>query len=358
MKQDHQTSFGRHISAVPVKSRALIEDAALSDKWALLTALTAAAEDFGLTHRSLSVLRALISFHPDRLISTTPRSSIVFPANRTLSERLGGMPESTLRRHLATLVASGIVSRHDSANRKRFARSRAGDARIAFGFDLSPMARMASEIIARSEAALQHHTHLQTLRVELAALRQELIEARGDCDLTDTSFKVLRRKPDEEMLNTTILDLQNELLAEKTSASVSQNERHIQPESKIYSDSENDCTAGTTTQMPTFEAVVSQCSEYLSLFPKPVHNWEDLSRIAYALGPMMGIDRKGYARAVAVMGAKPAIVAVLCILENLGRIKNPGGYLERLTQQSVQGQLSLKSLLNSVKSGVQEGIVS
>ncbi len=358
MKQDDQTSFGRHISAVPLKSRAVIEDATLSDKWALLTSLTAAAEDFGLTHRSLSVLRALISFHPDRLISTTPHSSIVFPANRTLSERLGGMPESTLRRHLATLVASGIVNRHDSANRKRFARGRAGNARIAFGFDLSPMARMASRIIAQSEIAIQHRTYLQTLRVELAAVRQELIEARGECDVTDASFKALRRKPDEEMLNMAVHDLQTLLVAEKMSTSVSQNERHIQSESKIYSEKDTECSTGTATQAPTFEAVVSQCSEYLSFFPRPVESWEDLSRIAYDLGPMMGIDRQCYARAVTMMGAKPAIVAILCILEGLGRIKNPGGYLERLTQQSIEGQLSLDRLLRSVSCGVKGRIVS
>ena len=351
MKQDHQTSFGRHISAVPLKSRALIEDATLSDKWALLTALTTAAQDFGLTHRTLSVLRALISFHPDKMISSTPRSSIVFPANRTLSERLGGMPESTLRRHLASLVASGIVSRHDSANRKRFARGRAGDTRIAFGFDLSPMARRATEIFARSEAAELRRTHLQTLRVELAALRQEVLEQRGDCELTEASFKLLRRKPDEEMINVAISELQTLLIAEKTSVSDDQNERHIQPESKIYSDLErrtdHNSNGRQKKQTPSFDAVVTQCSEYHSFFPEPARNWEDLSRIAYALAPMMGIDAHGYSRAVASMGAKETIVAVLCILENQGRIKNPGGYLERLSQQSVEGQLNLNALLFS-----------
>lgn len=94
------------------------------DKWQILDALSAAAEEFELNHRTLSVLRALITFLPAREITAELNSCIVFPSNRTLSERLHGMPESTLRRHLAKLVELGIISRHDSANRKRFARAR------------------------------------------------------------------------------------------------------------------------------------------------------------------------------------------------------------------------------------------
>ena len=358
MKQDHQTSFGRHVSAVPMKPRAVIEDSTLLDKWALLTALTPAAEEFGLTHRTLSVLRALISFHPDRLISTTPQSSIVFPANRTLSERLGGMPESTLRRHLAALVTSGIVSRHDSANRKRFARGRAGDIRLAFGFDLSPMARMATRIFASRDAAEARRAHLQTLRAELAALRQDMINLCGPSDLTDESFKLLRRKPDEAALNAALHELQTELIAAKTSTSDAQNERHIQPKFKIYPDSKCTISKSLKKQTPSFEEVVTECKEYLSYFPEPARDWEDLSRVAYALGPMMGIDRQGYARAICEMGAKPAIISVLCILDNLGKIKNPGGYLERLSQRCSEGRLDLYDLISSRKHAETGGIVS
>jgi len=153
MKQDHPTSFGRHVSAVPVARPD--ENAGLVDKWKLLDALTQASDHYGLNHRTLSVLRALLGFHPDRMIGAQPLSTIVFPANKTLSARLGGMPESTLRRHLAALIGAGIVSRHDSANRKRFARGRAGSTAVAFGFDLSAFARQAAQIEANAQRALQ-----------------------------------------------------------------------------------------------------------------------------------------------------------------------------------------------------------
>ncbi|WP_298864212.1 plasmid replication protein RepC [uncultured Sulfitobacter sp.] len=346
MKQDHQTSFGRQISAVPIKSARVVDEENLLDKWQLLSALTDAATDFGLTHRSLSVLRALISFHPDRMISTARHSCIVFPANRTLSERLGGMPESTLRRHLVTLVSAGIVSRHDSANRKRFARRcGAGDARIAFGFDLSPMARLAPQIIAASEVASNRRMHLQSLRAEVASLRQRLIDTQGPSDLTDDTFKLLRRKPDEATLVAALDHLDVQLHASEMSDADAQNERHIQPEIKTYSEKPTSLKKSGPTDTPSFEDVVSHCSEYQSFFPEPPQNWQDLSRCAYALCPMIGIDLPLYGRATQQMGAKRAITSVLCILENIGRIHNPAGYLQRLIQRHVSGGIDFDYLL-------------
>jgi len=161
MKQNHQTSFGRQIPVVLIKPDSTNNDTPLIDKWLLLTALTQAAEDYGLNHRNLSVRRAFLSFHPDRMITAAPLGSVVFPANSTLSDRLAGMPESTLRRHLAALVAAGIIIRHDSANRKRFARGRARGGRVAFGFDLSPLARMAPQISARAQAIQRRDAEAQ-----------------------------------------------------------------------------------------------------------------------------------------------------------------------------------------------------
>lgn len=345
MKQDHQTSFGRQVSAVLTKPDATQRPDTLTDKWLLLTALTEAAADYGLNHRSLTVLRALLSFHPDRLITATPRSCIVFPANSTLSDRLAGMPESTLRRHLATLVKAGIVSRHDSANRKRFARGRAGEARIAFGFDLSPLARMAGQITARAQAAQEHRAGAQSLRAELAALRQQAIQLHGETTDTNHAFKILRRKPDLMALKACINQMKVILDTEEMSTTNSQNERHIQTESKIFTERTSTPKKSEPNNTPSFETVVSKCSEYLSFFPEPSQGWQDLSRTAYALVPMMGIEQPVYAQAIHVVGARRAITVVLCMLETLGNIGNPGGYLRRLTQKDAEGHLDIDKLL-------------
>ncbi|MEP1942180.1 MAG: plasmid replication protein RepC [Sulfitobacter sp.] len=332
------------------------QTAGLVDKWKLLTALTEAAEDYGLNHRTLCVLRALLGFHPDRMIACQYHSTIVFPANRTLSERLGGMPESTLRRHLAALVSAGIVSRHDSANRKRYARGRAEDGAVAFGFDLSAFARLAQQITAQAQRAAERRSHLQALRAQLAALRQDMMTQQGDNDITAAAFRLLRRKPDAALLTAAIAQIEALNASEEMSACVAQNERHIQGDSKILSEDPRDqieeCTPHQTQKKqspsqkaPAEEAVVAQCKEYQALFPETVHDWQGLSRTAYALAPMMGIERSVYAEAIDVMGPKKAIAVLFVMLEGLETIGNPGGYLRRLSQQFRAGAFDMAAFV-------------
>ncbi len=351
MKQDHRTTFGRHIAAVP-NGQATPTTSVMTDKWQVLNALTDAAADFGLNHRTLSVLRALISFHPDLMIAPAPHSTIVFPANKTLSQRLNGMPESTLRRHLATLVNAGIVSRHDSANRKRYARGGRCEGRIAFGFDLSPLARQQTRIFKLAEVAKSRRAALQSLRVDVAALRQSVLEITGDSELTDSAARLLRRVPDCTELTTVKRGLTETLQTfqtKKVSGTDAQNERHKQIDSIIYPEEE---THPTTTQChdqkPELEEVTEICSEYLSFFPDGASDWQGLSHIAYALVPMLGIERQVYAQAVKVMGAEHAITVILCLLESLSSIRNPGGYLRHLTKDATQGRLDVRLMLKTI----------
>ncbi|WP_365734827.1 replication initiation protein RepC [Planktotalea sp.] len=60
----------------------------------------------------------------------------------------------------------------------------------------------------------------------------------------------------------------------------------------------------------------------------------------------IGIERPVFEEAMRVMGVKRAATAILCILERLGTILNPGGYLRRLTQMARAGQLYLEKILN------------
>jgi replication initiation protein RepC len=359
MKQDHQNTFGRRITAAHPKSNIEASESGLVDKWQLLTALTEAATAFNLNHRTLSVLRALISFHPDRMIAPSPRSTIVFPANKTLSNRLGGMPESTLRRHLAALVSTGLVSRHDSANRKRFARNMQGGAQVAFGFDLSHLAALAPSIFQAATRASERRAELNALRAKVAAIRQQVIELSGyENALTDEAFLTLRRKPDETALHAMYARLTTMLEAtatQKVSGLDDQNERHIQTENLIYSEQRKH--GKSIKPEPLFERVVKNCSEYQSFFPQPPRNWQDLSRVAYELIPMMGIDRQVYGQAVKVMGPERAISSVLYILEMLGTIQNPGGYLRRLIQQHAAGQFDIYKLLANIGSDGKANII-
>ncbi len=320
------------------------------DKWALLGALTEAAEDFGLNHRSLGVLRALLSFFPDRALPDAPGAAVVFPSNATLSQRLNGMPESTLRRHLATLVACGIVSRQDSPNRKRFARRRG----LAFGFDLSPLARAATALHQAAETARTRRETLAALRDRLALVRARLI-ADHAADATDplleTARLTLRRKASVEDL-TALLDrleprlshpVPEPVSAPEMSASDSETERHIQSTNKKILVSS--APPETNAEPPAVGELLAHCKEYKSYFPETIPTWHSVIGIAGRLHQMLGIAPPIYQLALRTLGPERTATVVLCMLEKSHQIRNPGGYLRALVKRAETGQLNLRGMV-------------
>ncbi|MGJ8611086.1 MAG: plasmid replication protein RepC [Octadecabacter sp.] len=356
MKHAPQTQFGQPVEVCPKTC----DDDGMADKWNVLRALTDCADMHDLTHRTLGVLKALMTFLPGRMISPEAGSAIVFPSNRTLGDRLNGMPESTLRRHLAKLVTQGAITRHDSPNRKRYARR--GRFSVAFGLDLSPLARLANMLDQQAEAARTRHEDLLALRATVGARRHELLERDGPCELTERARQELRRKPCESKLEQLSIQLQDQIDAfdtEQMSDNDVQNERHIQYVKKIYSDSEGS-TGYQNTALPSKDktaekdksidltAVLSRCNAFQEYYPTPVRSWRDLIVIADKIAPMIGIDGPVWQQASRVMGYRNAATVVLCILENLGKINNPGGYLRRLTQTASAGAFDVAPILSAI----------
>jgi replication initiation protein RepC len=319
----------------------------MHDKWKLLSLLSDAAEAYELSHRTLSVLRALLTFLPERMITPAPHSAIVFPSNKTLSTRLNGMPESTIRRHISQLIKAGLVSRHDSANRKRFARVTRHVGQVAFGFDLSPLAREAEALDRHALAARRLAEKHAMLRAELAQLRQCLIVQHENHELIETAFRTLRRKPVTHDLEELCEQIKGVLETKKMSSPVNQNERHIQIEDKYISVSvERSQMILNKNDDDKLISIVDKCKEYKNYFPSTPSNWHELVNIADRLTPMIGIERPVFEEAMRVMGVKRASTVILCILEKLGTIVNPGGYLRRLTQMARAGQLYIENMLN------------
>lgn len=139
------------------------------DKWQFLRALTEARAVYALSDRTIAVLEALMSFYPEKELDGA-RDMIVFPSNAELSLRSRGMAPATLRRHIATLIKTGLLLRKDSPNGKRFARKGpGGELTDQFGFNLAPSAMMAPEVFQHAEA----------VRAEAAAIRK----VRGEITL-------------------------------------------------------------------------------------------------------------------------------------------------------------------------------
>ena len=148
------TPFGRRtLSLAQVASQMVAKQRppeAAVHKWNIFRALCTARERLGLSERSLAVLNALLTFHPETVL--TGNDLIVFPSNEQIALRAHGMPSSTMRRHLALLVDAGLIIRRDSPNGKRYARKgRGGAVSQAFGFDLSPLVARAAEIEGLAE---------------------------------------------------------------------------------------------------------------------------------------------------------------------------------------------------------------
>nr|WP_281268201.1 plasmid replication protein RepC [Pseudoroseicyclus aestuarii] len=359
------------------------------DKWAVIDALGFAAPALGLTHREVGVLRALVSFLPQRHVAPGA-PLIVFPSNAVLSQRLNGMPESTLRRHLARLCSTGLLARRDSPNRKRYVRRRMDAAPCPYGFDLAPLLARAAEIAALAEEARAEAEALVALREEVFLKRRHLedlaLEREGAGKMLPDSLPallshsraLLRRRPRADALEAVMQDLaeMTALLApgetRELSASDARNERHQQ---KHYEDPTDktrpqtvEAQAAKKAEKPalTVQGVTAACPELRSYFPDPIRHWPDLVALADRLAPMIGLGADVVEEARRVMGPQQAAAVVLCILQSLSSIANPGGYLRRLVHRAGEGafdaaqmvaRLLRKPMLSADNSGPPRGMI-
>src|SRR5271154_7488913 len=143
------TPFGRRSLTLAHVAAQMAASARQPDKvvhkWRIFRAICTARPALCVSERSLAVLNALLSFHPETTLAAED-DLIVFPSNEQLCLRTHGMPPSTLRRQLAALVDAGLIVRRDSPNGKRYARKgRGGEIKLAFGFDLAPLVVRAEE---------------------------------------------------------------------------------------------------------------------------------------------------------------------------------------------------------------------
>ena len=391
------TPFRRTVDAAILKHQAAAQrdlPANGANKWEVLRELATARAAFGLSDRDLTVLQALVSFHPATILGANRADLIVFPSNKAICERLNGMPCSTMRRHLGNLVRTGFIVRRDSPNGKRYCRTQ-GDDRLAFGFDLAPLVLRFHDICAAAEtqrAEVERHTRLRTLvsvmRRDLASLAEFGQSVRPDLtiwdqfsDLARLTARDLRRKLDVPSLAAIETRLQEALEAARRlvgpaetpnmSTTDSVTEQHHQNSKINLQDSEpglekaqgvraahpHERTGQTgpsvdrddpppetedEAQLPNIPLglVLAACREFQTYSDTPVRHWHDLVRVADILRPMMGISPSLWDDAKHHMGPEQAAVVAVALLERFGEIRSPGGYLRTLTTKAAQGAFS------------------
>lgn len=340
------------------------------DKWTLFTALRDARRAFGVTDRDLSVLYALLTFLPARQLQADA-PLVVFPSNLALSDRAHGMAESTLRRHLAALVAAGLIWRQDSPNGKRYARRDAGGGLArAFGFDLRPLLNRADEITTMAET-LRAEAEALSLAREALVLRLRdagklLAHARasalpGNWDQVDQALTPIRAALRRRLDLQTVTDLAEncgEILrqlcrmiagpAEEMIASAAHSDRHhTNSESDITESESGEELVRADSKAPDLappalplSLVLKACPDIWPYAPNNLASWRDLVVTVAHLRGMMGISSQIWAEAQHAMGPENAAVAVTAMLQRFARIANPGGYLRALARRATSGGFS------------------
>ena len=382
------TPFRRTVDAAIMKHQAKAQQQLPPtgvNKWEILRELGVSREVFGLSDRDISVLQALVSFHPNTILGGNDADLVVHPSNVAICERLNGMANSTMRRHLSNLVQTGMIVRRDSPNGKRYAR-RYGDEKIAFGFDLTPLVIRHAEICQASEAVREARERYKRLRETVSLMRRDLAGlaafgagTRPDLsvwdafdDLATLTARDLRRKLDmDELVDietslSTALNAARNILEPFKSQDMSTNEsiseQHYQNsnsdsydlepsfekakgEAVVPDDQANaidESAQPSESRLPNIPLgmVLAVCKEYLAYSDEKIRHWHQLVRVADLLRPMMGISPSAWEEAKRLMGPEEAAVVVVAMLERFSDIKSPGGYLRSLSSKAALGEFS------------------
>jgi replication initiation protein RepC len=394
------TPFGRRTltlaqlaSQVNAKARPL-EKAV--HKWNVFRAICAARARLGVSERSLSVLNALLTFHPETAL--TGEGLIVFPSNQQLALRAHGMAPATLRRHLAALVDGGLIIRRDSPNGKRYARKgRGGDIELAFGFDLSPLVARADEFESLAEEVRAEERALKLVRERITIYRRDIAKMiatgmeenvpvhcakAGPADWLGvyTLYRsILARVPrtairqqlepiaeELRMLADEVLSLlESHIKTRNTDANESQIGRHKQnSNSDPLTDLEPASQKGRgpaaepepeTPRMPDqafpLGMVLDACPDIVDYAKGGIANWRDFVATAGLVRSMLGISPSAFGDAREAMGEIPAAIVVAAILQRSQAINSAGGYLRSLTERARAGKFSLGPMLMALIGG-------
>ncbi|WP_338835098.1 plasmid replication protein RepC [Bradyrhizobium septentrionale] len=354
---------------------------AIVHKWQVFQNIREARELLGATDRSLTILNALLTFHPETAL-TGDAEIVVWPSNVQLMARANGMPATTLRRHIAVLVDCGLVVRRDSPNGKRFARKgRSGEIEQAYGFDLSPIVARAEEFKDLAEAVRAEKKAFCVAKERLTLLRRDivkLIEAGieegvpGNWGRVQQNYQTiigrLPRSAPRQLLDDVCMDLHAlyaDIRAELETFTKSQNPdaneshsgRHIQnsnPDPNFESEYslpkqvEASCTVEETDNvrsLPKRELplgiVLDACPNLLELARGgEIRHWRDFLAAAEIARPLLGISPSAWREAREAMGEQHAAITLAAIYQRADQINSAGGYLRSLTDRARDGKFS------------------
>ncbi|MHC1550790.1 plasmid replication protein RepC [Phyllobacterium sp. K27] len=116
-------------------------------------------------------------------------------------------------------------------------------------------------------------------------------------------------------------------------------------------------TVGTEGDWPRLEtksipmpldAVLSACPQIRDYARDGIQDWRDLMQTAGLVRSMLGVSPDAWERARDAMGDINASITIAAILERVGEIRSPGGYLRALTDRAEIGQYSVIPVIKAL----------
>jgi replication initiation protein RepC len=358
-----------------------IPEGAAANKWRVFQHIREARDLLGATDRSLAILNALLSFHPETEL-TDEAGLIVWPSNEQLMARANGMPPTTLRRHLAVLVDCGLVIRRDSPNGKRFARKgRGGEIEQAYGFDLSPIVARAEEFRDLAEAVQAEKKAYRVAKERLTLLRRDIVKlidagieekVPGNWGRVQQTYQTivgrLPRSAPRQLIEEICIDLHGlyteirEVLesftkSQNPDANESHSGRHIQnsnPDSiseSEYGSGNNDEAGASAEETDNIRSlprrdlplgiVLDACPGMRDIAQGgEIRHWRDFLAAAEVARPMLGVSPSAWQEACEVLGERQAAITLAAIYQRADQINSAGGYLRSLTDRAREGKFS------------------
>lgn len=303
---------------------------------------------FGLRPGHIQSLQAMISF------LKPGHGDTVFASNRSICDRIGGIDERTLRRHINRFVELGFITRNDSSNRKRYRIHASGGESISFGLSLAPLRARADELVTLAQRVENDRRDRIFLRKQILA-RLAHIDAHDPHDgFVCATRKALRRKLSLTQYRTILADAEAECqhlstvvdTAEPQHLSVNdgQTARHLSKSNKEEKDIETTATDGT----PPPGVLASICTQAQSFTKAPLREWPAIIQHAQTLAPMMGIDLKSFEKATKMIGPRKASCAIFIILQLGNGIRHFGAYFHAITMGTRRDQFNPTALLDSL----------
>jgi len=307
-------------------------------------------EPMGLKGTTIAVLRAALSFiRSDDISEERHETHVCFASNASLAKR-AHVSVQTVERHVAKLVASGLLQRVSSGNGKRWAR-RDAQGRIVFatGLSVMPLIKRHEEFLALAEDHAEKQLKLTLLRDQCAIKLAELLQCGRDCvqikQIQSRARNLLRRKPNHDTLS----ELLSEIIKELSKWSSNNAEELRGADTRIEGHKEtplNQSVQEVSNQhIHVSEADMQASYPKLCLELRFAGSQRACERLMHDLAQQLGLGTLW--QSIKDLGPALSFMILGYLLERIDHIQNPRAYAWRLMQDLSNETVKWQSLLKT-----------